>query len=360
MTEYDIPLMRPWITDEEHRLVTEVLDSGWLAEGDMARQLEREVEDYLGVEHAVVTSSCTAALHISLLAVDAPTRADLALVPDFTWPATAQAAYHAGFDPHLVDVGEDSYSVTEATLYPYTIRDVGVALPVSQFGHPLHPSVYDVLDSMETAVVEDAAPSLGAAWAGEPTGAQAHITCFSLYAAKHLTSGEGGIAVTDHDNLARRLRALKDFGMLDRETRYWGLNYNMSDLCAAVGLAQIRRLPDILARRRELAARYDEALAGIEGIEPPVVPDEAEHAYQSYAAVADRRDALLSYLDERGIQADIGTTALHNEPLLGGIAPNYAGTEHLDRSLIRLPLYHELTETHQDRVVVAIEEFYEA
>ncbi len=361
-----IPLIRPYVTDEVKAKVLEVLDSGYLTEGPVTRELERAFREYVGCRHALAVTSCTTGLELALrcLGVGA---GDEVIVPDYTYPATASVVAIVGAKAVIVDCDPVTmlmdYDAAEAATGPRT----KAVIPVSIFGNPLD---YGRLDAMRArhgvAIVEDAACSIGAEHGGRRVGALADITVFSLHPRKFITTGEGGIVTTDRDDWAAWMESYKHFGMgvsTDRESIVFeriGTNYKLSNLQAAVGVVQMRHIDELLARRRALAARYTERLAGHAVIGVPATTPGGLHSYQSFCVFVPSRDRLLASMRREGIEVQIGTYALHRHPAYQpgpqmDVRGPMTGSLRAFGTCLALPLFHELTFEQQDEVMTALD-----
>jgi perosamine synthetase len=359
-----IRLARPELGAEELAEVQRVFESRHLTLGPVLQEYERAMADAAGTAHAVGCANGTAALHLAYLALDIGP-GDEVVVPAYTFPATANAAVFCGATPVFCDTAP-GLDVAGAEQLAAAIGPRTKALCVVHlFGYPVAMEpVLELARERGLAVVEDAAGALGARTAGRPAGASGAVACFSLHPRKLVTTGEGGAVATNDEALARRMRRLRHHGMEDGDFPEIGLNYRLTDILAAIALPQLARLDGIVETRNALARRYDEALEGIDGIEPAPRPQGAgdRHAYQAYIARArnrETRDRLLGGLRERGVECQIGTY------LVPGIAAYRARGEDpaatpaaLDAAErgIALPLYESLTQDEQDRVVTAVAE----
>ena len=316
-----IRLTIPEIGDEEIQAVADVLRSGYLVQGQQVQAFEQLVADYVGVRHAVAVSSGTAALHVALLALGVGP-GDEIIVPDFTFPATANVVELVGAKPVLVDIDLDTFNIDVTQIRPAITQRTKGILPVHLFGQPadMEP-ILDIADEYGLFVVEDAACALGASYHGRKCGAMGIMGCFSFHPRKAITTGEGGMVVTDSDTLAAQLRQLRNHGMVScnghNRFELAGFNYRMTDLQGALGVVQMGRLEGIITRRTELADLYHEALAGTAAVIRPVVLDGVRHVWQSYVVLVTEsaeRDELVQTLRAQGIETTIGTYAVSVQP----------------------------------------------
>lgn len=365
-----IPVMRPWLGPEEAAAAADAVASGWVAQGPRVKAFEDAFADRVGAEHAVAVSSCTAGLHLALVALDLEPGAEV-VVPSLSFIASANAPRYVGAEPVFADVDPVTQNLTvksvEAVLTPRT-RAVMV---VHQAGMPADLTELRALCGRhDLALVEDAACAIGSTHLGAPIGAGSPFVVFSFHPRKILTTGEGGMITTPDAAVADRLRALRQHGMnvsaFDRHRsghvvleQYveTGFNYRMTDIQAAIGLVQLTKLDAIIERRRELADRYAELLAG-HGFGLPTDPPWGTTNHQSYVVRLHGdvdRNAVLAHLLAHGVSARRGIMAAHREPAFcdhpHGPLP---ATEQLtDHSLI-LPLFHEMTTDDLQQVVAAI------
>jgi perosamine synthetase len=360
--ERRIWLARPQAGPEELAEVRDVLESGILTQGPKVAELERMVAELVGVPHAYATTSATTALHLSLVAAGiAP--GDEVLVPDFTFPATANVVVQQGAVPVLVDVDLETFAIDPEDLERRVTPRARAVMPVHPFGLPagMDP-VMAVAERHGLAVIEDAACALGATIGGRQAGSFGLAGCFSFHPRKSITTGEGGMITTADDELGRRIGLLRSHGGVREGGRFRfeeaGFNYRMSDILAAVGVAQLRRLEDFLAARRRVASWYDARLAGWDALRTPITPGGRTHTYQSYVVLLDEavdRDAVIRALAADGIESTIGTYALHAEPFFARTYGHRAGDRPRSwrayRSGLALPLHGGLTEDDVELVV---------
>lgn len=381
MTRPFLPYARPDIGDEEITAVTDALRSGWVTTGPQTRLFEQIFTDYLGGGlESVAINSATAGLHLALEALDIGP-GDEVIVPTLTFTATAEVVRYLGADPVLVDVDPVTLNIDlacmRAALTPRTkalmpVHYGGLACPMDE--------ILTIAQEHGLKVVEDAAHALPTTWQGTLVGQlQSDITVFSFYANKSMTTGEGGMAVTRHPALAQRMRTMRLHGMsrdaFDRftsTTPAWyyevvapGFKYNLTDIAAAIGIQQLKKLPRFLARRQQLANRYRTQLAHL----PLVLPADAlpgdTHAWHLYvirltAASPLGRDEVIQALSDRGIGTSVHYVPLHRHPywrdryqLTPAMFPQ---AEAAYQAMISIPLFTAMTDADQDRVICALHE----
>jgi len=341
-----IRLALPDVGEEELAAIAEVLETGQLTMGPKVAEFEQLLAAATGTEHAIAVSSGTAALHVAVLALGIGP-GDEVLVPAYTFPATANVVALAGAKPVLVDVDPVTMNMdAEDAEHRATARTKAV-LAVHLFGRPAR-----LEDLPDLPVLEDAAGALGASRGGRPCGGLGVLGCFSFHPRKVVTTGEGG-AVTTHDaELAERVRQLRHHGWSPSD-RYDDMpraafNYRLSDVLCALGIPQLRRLDELLAARERVADAYAERLAGLDVVLPRA-DDGDRHGRQAYVIQLDRRDEALAALREAGIQAQIGTYALHR---LGAYRDqaSFPGADTAFERALALPFHTKLTEPELDRV----------
>ena len=350
-----IRLARPDVGEEEARAVAEVLESGYLTMGPKVGELEGELARACEVEHAVVVSSGTAALHLAVLALGIGP-GDEVLVPAYTFPATANVVALVGARPRLVDVDPRTMNLDLDRLAAAVGERTRAIIGVDLFGRPLD---WDALDEAApgVTVVEDAAGALGARSQGRACGSFGALACLSFHPRKIVTTGEGGAVTTNDASLADAVRRMRHHGIEPRgdfEIRAPGPNYRLADVLCAVGIPQVRRLDELLAARARVAAGYEERLAGL--VETPRADDGDVHGWQAYVVQLDRRDEALAGLRAGGIEAQIGTYALHHLAAYADQGP-FPGADRAFARALALPFHTRLTDGELDRVAEALRPF---
>jgi dTDP-4-amino-4,6-dideoxygalactose transaminase len=351
-----IRLARPDVGEEELAAVAEVLASGQLTMGPKVAELEAEIARACGVDHAVAVSSGTAALHLGVLALGIGS-GDEVIVPAYTFPATANVVALAGATPVLVDVDAATMNLDLDLVGAAVTSRTGAVLAVHLFGRPLDWDALVAAVPAGVTLVEDAAGALGARWRGRPCGSLGSLGCLSFHPRKIVTTGEGGAVTTDDAALADSVRRLRHHGIEPRgqfEICAPGTNYRLADVLCALGLPQLRRLAELLAARGRLAAMYEERLAGL--VETPTAEPGDTHGWQAYVVALDRRDEALAALRAAGIEAQIGTYALHRLAAYRDQG-DFPGADACFRRALALPFHTAMTEADADRVVDALRPF---
>lgn len=367
MSESPVRLALPYTDQDELDEVAAVLASGYLTQGPKVQELETAVAGLVRADHAFATTSATTALHLSLAALGIGP-GDEVIVPDFTFPATANVVVQLGARPVLVDVDPRTYAMQPELLERHRTPRTRAIMPVHPFGLSADMDALRAeADARGIPIVEDAACALATTYRGTPVGTLGRAGCFSFHPRKSITTGEGGMIVTNDGDLADRISLLRNHGGRRSSGRYRfedaGFNYRLSDILAAVGVAQMRKLDWIIARRREIAALYDAGLADVPGVTPPWQPPWGGHVYQSYVARLDAsidRDAVIVAMAERGIETTLGTYALHAEPFfiraLGHRPGDLAHSWDAYRTTITLPLFPQMSVAMVERVIQALRE----
>jgi dTDP-4-amino-4,6-dideoxygalactose transaminase len=368
-----IPVMKPWLGDEEARAAADAVGSGWVAQGPRVAEFETRFAARVGAEYGVAVSSCTTALHLALYLLGVGT-GDEVVVPSFSFIATANCAVYVGATPVFADVESEDGNISVATVQPVLTERTRAVVVVDQGGMPADVEpLRRLCDSRGIALVEDAACAAGSRYRGAPVGAEAELAAWSFHPRKLVTTGEGGMITTSDGELATRARRLREHGMsVSAAARHQsrqpviesylevGFNYRMTDIQAAVGLVQLGKLDQMVLRRRELAARYQAALADVPGLRTVRDPAWGESNFQSFWVELDgryplTRNALLLALAEQGVSARAGIMAAHRQQAYAGhVHGDLSATERLTDNSLILPLFHTMTEQEQETVVGVI------
>jgi perosamine synthetase len=344
-----IRLAWPDLGEEELAEVAEVLRSGQLTMGPKVSEFEAGLAEACEVEHAVAVSSGTAALHLAVLALGIGP-GDEVIVPAYTFPATANVVALAGARPVLVDVDPETMNLSPDAVADAVTQRTRAVLVVHLFGRPAPWEALEAAVPEGVELLEDAAGALGARRAGRACGGLGRLGCLSFHPRKIVVTGEGGAVTTNDGELADRIRRLRHHGIEPRgdfDIRVAGLNYRLSDILCAVGIPQLRRLEQLLQERERLAAAYAERLEG--RVELPTADEGDRHGLQAYVVRLDRRDEGLAALREAGIQAQIGTYALHHLGAYRSQGP-FSGADECYERALALPFHNRLTESDIDRV----------
>lgn len=362
MNDTKIPIAQPDLTGSELEYVTDCLTSTWISSsGKYISEFESITASYCGSNHGVSVSSGTTALHLALEALNIGA-GDEVIVPNLTFAASANAVKHAHATPVLVDIcredGNINWRLIEAEITPRT----KAIIPVHLFGNPCDMgAILAIARKHKIFVIEDCAESLGASWEGSKVGSFGDISCFSFFANKIITTGEGGMCVTNSRDLAERMRFLKNHGM-DQNRRYWhpevGFNYRMTNIQAAIGLAQIERIDSLLSAREKLANHYDAGLADIDGLDFLRPNQGGESVCWLYSLIVNdqfpvSRDGLIKELTLKGIESRPFFFPLNMMPPYKE-QKSFPDSDYLSNRGLSLPTSSLLQEQEIERVLDAV------
>ncbi len=371
-----IPITKPYITGDEEKEVVKVLRSGWLAQGPRTEKLEKMFSGLVGSKYAVAFNSCTSALHTALL-LSGVGPGDEVIVPSFSFIATANSVLHTGATPVFVDIDERTYNIAPEKIEKAITKRTKVIMPVHQLGLPADmDTILKTAGKHNLKVIEDAACAIGSEYKGRKIGSISGISCFSFHPRKVITTGEGGMLTTGSKSASDKAKIIRSHGasisdlarhsakkVLFEKYTVLGYNYRISDLEAAVGIMQLKKLPHILERRRKLAERYSGILGKIDCLEVPYVPGYAKPNFQSYIVRLKKNSPktqkqVIQEMQKKGIATRPGVMAIHLEPLY---RKKYEGislpvTEECARSTVLLPLFPQMSEKEQVYVIENLEE----
>ncbi len=369
-----IPLCRPAVDEQEINAVKEVLESGWLAHGPRNKEFESELAKYVGTKRAVTVNSCTSALHLAIQGSGIE-QGDEVIVPSFTIGASANPILYVGAKPVFVDVDFQTCNIDPEKIEEAITDKTKAIMPIHYAGLSCDMGrIMEIAQKHNLIIVEDSAETIGATFDGKKTGSFG-IGCFSFYATKNLTTGEGGALTTDSDELAQKVLTMRGHGISKgafergKERKPWtriqtmvGYNYRMTDFQAAMGLVQLRKLDKMNESRRKHAKYLTKRLSSIDGIETPVEPKKHKHVYQMYTIKVDGdRDKFVLKLREKGVEASV-----HFDPpvhlntffmdRLGFKGGEFPVTEKLSKQIATLPMFPQLTKEELDTIVNCVEE----
>lgn len=313
-----IRLAKPNISQDAINEVAEVLKSGFLVQGKKVAEFEKNLANYLDVKNAVCVSSGTAALHLSLIALDIK-QGDEVIVPAFTFPATANVVELLGAKPVFVDINLTDFCINVSDIEQKITKKTKAIIPVHEFGQAAKiDKIIEFAEKYKLKVIEDVACALGAEFNDKKVGTFSDTGCFSFHPRKAITTGEGGVIVTNNDQIAEKLKALRNHGIVYNnrkiDFKYAGLNYRMTDFQAVLGIHQLKEIEKDIAYRIKLASEYDNLLIKYDNINIPFHLSDTRHVYQTYHIVLDKkidRDNLIKNLKEQGIETNLGAQALN-------------------------------------------------
>lgn len=369
-----LPFCLPTIGPKEKEEILSVLDSGWLTAGSVTKRFEEALGQYVGADHVVALSSCTAALHLSLLGLGVGS-GDEVIVPSFTFCSTVNVIVHCGAVPVFTDVDPGTLTLDPKDFERNISGKTKAVIPVHYAGHPCDMSpIQDLAGDRGIHIVEDAAHALGASYRDAMIGAIGTATCFSFYPTKTITTGEGGAVATNDAGLAERVRLLSLHGMTrDAWERYtstssWqyqvsvpGYKYNTTDLEAALGVRQLERIEEFITARRNLWEIYVAELEELDELVLPPLPPAGRHARHLFPALLKRnakmsRDQLIDGLREENIGASVHFLPVHLQPYYRREYPKVSlpVTEDVYERVFSLPLYPKMTEGDAADVIAAL------
>lgn len=364
-TKQRLPLIKPDISFEEVADdIKGILDSGQLTSGTYVASFEQSVADYVGTEHAVAVTSATTALHLALAVADVGPGDDV-LISDFTFPATANVVLQQGARPVLVDSKADGFELDPNDLARRLTSQTRAIIAVDPFGQPAdHTTLAHIAREHGIPLIADAACSLGASRDGTMAGAHGDVGCFSFHPRKTITCGEGGMLTTNNTELADRARRLRSHGaeagpsgIVFNEP---GFNYRLSEIQAALGLAQMRRIDTILGDRRTTCLEYQARLAQVDGVQIPRQPMNTAWSFQSFVIVlADHLDraGVIASMKAADIETTIGTYACHQHPAFqSGTGDPLPNSTRFANQALTLPVLPSMDERDVERVVTALTE----
>ncbi len=356
-----ISIASPYLDTEEKTAVERVLESGVIASGEEVEQFESEFASFSHTSHGIATSNGTTALHAALRAVGIGS-GDRVLTTPFTFIATANAIRFTGAEPVFADIDPYTYNLDPQSVES-TIEslggDVDAMVIVHLYGHPADmDALSEIASQYDLTIVEDAAQAHGATHRGQPVGSLGDVGCFSFYPTKNMTTGEGGMIVTDNDEIAARARQFIDHGRSGRyEHERLGHNFRMTNIAAAIGRAQLKRLPLFVQERRQNAMRLYDGLRDCSFSLPREAP-RTTHAYHQFTIRSERRDDLKQHLDEFGIDTGVYyPTPVHEQPAYAHTSVSAPVAEAAADEVLSVPVHPQLSTEDVNAVITALEYF---
>lgn len=370
-----LPITRPCLDEQEVDAVRKVFESGWVTQGPTTGEFERAFARRHQVTHALATTSCTAALHMAVLALDLGPGDEL-IVPAFTWVTSAHCAEYAGARVAFCDIDPVTFNMDPAAVEAAVTPRTKAILAVHLFGLAADmQALQTIARKRGLRIIEDAACAVGSEYQGKPVGSLSDLACFSLHPRKVITTGEGGVVTTESNDLADRVAALRNHGANRRKTPaqpkpyqmgafdFLGYNLRFSDIQAAIGLVQLNKLDALLAHRRLCAQRYADRLAELDWVRVPVEPAGYHHTYQSFviwveAGAPASRNQIMDQLSAHGIQSRPGTMAVHCTNYYREryrlAAEQFPWAKAAEDQTITLPIFPGMSESDIDRVVTTL------
>jgi dTDP-4-amino-4,6-dideoxygalactose transaminase len=375
VTENPVLIHKPSITEEDVRSVADALRSTFVSgDGPACREFEKYLAAYLDVKHALFLTSCTVALDLAFMAKDFPAGSEV-IVPNFTYTSTALGPILNNLQIVLADVRPDNGNLDVAKLEQYITKKTVAILPVDYAGNPAEMDEINALaEKYNLYVVQDTAQSIGSKYKGRYTGNHAHASTFSFHGTKNMTTGEGGALVTNDDDLATRIKIMREKGtdkysfLTDNQTRGYyeyvdkGNSYVQSNLNGALGITQLARLEAMNARRKEIAEFYLKELSGIDGLDFLQMTEGAEPNWHLFGILvpAEQKYWVMDALRAEGILANVHYTPLHRNRYYQnlGTDADFPGSMAFFNRLLRLPIYPVLTLEEQEKVVEAVRKVF--
>jgi len=356
-----LPFGLPLIGEEEMAEVRAALESGWLTTGPRTQQFGKDLAAYVGAKHAIPLNSCTGALHLALAALGVGP-GDEVITSPLTFVATTNVVLHLGAKVVFADIDRETFNLDPKLVEAAITARTKVILPVHFAGYPCDLDVLHALAGPRgIKVVEDAAHAISAEYQGRRIGSLSDATCFSFYPTKNMTTGEGGMITTNDEELAARLRLLRDHG---QKTRYEhvviGFNFRMNDISAAIGIEQLKKLEGFNEKRIANAKVLSDGLSDVKQIKTPYVPEGYRHVFHQYSIRARKRDGLKDYLNLENIRCGIYYPRLvtENKPIQPFATRPTPKAEKATKEVLSLPIHPGLSRDDLARMVNSVAAFY--
>ncbi len=355
-----ISIAQPLISNQEIEEVVKVLKSGFIAQGPRVAEFEEKFAEYIGTEYAVATSSGTTALHLALLSLGLKKHDEVITTP-FSFAATANSILYTGAKPVFVDINPQTYNLDPYKVEEAITEKTKAIMPVHLYGQPAEMDFINQLaEKHDLKVIEDAAQAHGAIYKDRMVGSLGDVACFSFYPTKNMTTSEGGMITTNNIKLADIVRILRSHGETERYTHtILGYNFRMTDIAAAIGLIQLKRLNNFNNKRIKNAKYLTTHIKDIYGITPPFVADQVKHVFHQYTIRVEngKRDKLKDYLTEKGIGTGIHyPKTIYNQELYQnlGITGKCIQAEKAATEVLSIPVHPGLKLDDLKEIIVAL------
>jgi perosamine synthetase len=363
----NIQMSAPELDKDDIQAVLDVLESGRLALGPKTREFEEMMAEYIGVKYAVAVSSGTSSLHILIKSLNIKS-GDEVLVPSFTFAASVNAILYENAKPVFIDIESETYNLDPQDLERKITKKTKAIMGVDVFGHPAEwDMILGIADKYNLKVIDDSCEALGAEYKGKKIGQFGNAACFAFYPNKQITTGEGGIIVTNDENIAKLARSIRNQGRGEMgawlEHEILGYNYRMDEMSAALGVSQLKKLEAFLQKREKVARMYKEKIKDLGWVRPPIVKPYVRMSWFVYVVTLERgldRDYFIKELEKRGIPARGYFAPIHTQPYIkkyvDGEIPELPVTENIARRTLALPFHNNLKEEEIDAVVEAMKD----
>lgn len=356
-----IPIANPDLGEAEIEAVSDVIESGMVADGPRVREFEENFAAYCGASYAVATSNGTTALHTALEALELGS-SDRVVTTPFSFIASSNAIRLAGPEPVFADISRQTFNID-----PNSVRsilesqDIDAILAVHLYGLPCDlDELVDIADEYDVALIEDCAQAHGATYKGQPVGSFGDVACFSFYPTKNMTTGEGGMLVTNNEGIAERAESFVNHGRPTSggyEHIQVGHNFRMTSIAAAIGSRQLEKLPDYVAERQSTARQFTEEIK-TSAVRPPIVPDNRSHAFHQYTLLTDERDQLLEYLHDNEVGAKVYyPTCIHEQPAYSDSGATVPTAERVADEVVSIPVHPALSEQDVATIIQVVNGF---
>lgn len=370
-----LPFAKPSIGEDEINEVIDTLKSGWLSIGPKTQKFEKKLEDYIGCNYVVALNSCTAALHLSLLGLDIGKNDEVITTP-FTFAATANTIINVGAKPVFADIRADTYNINPDEIVKKITSKTRAIIPVHYGGQPCEmDEIIKIAKEHDLYVIEDAAHAIGAKYKNKKIGTIGDVTCFSFYAIKNITTGDGGAIATNNKKLSEKIRKLSLHGINKNawnrysskgnwyyEVEYPGYKYNLTDIQSAIGLVQLPKLDNFIERRREISEMYNHGFEKNDAITTPFTSKDVYHAKHLYPILVNglniNRNDFIEELKEMNIGTSVHFIPMHYHPFYKKTFKYKKGdfpiTENVFKNLISLPLYPDMSNANVNYVIKCV------